>query len=422
MIKQTVNDALTLVGRGQPAGELLRRYWQPVALSEELLAGDPVPVMLMGEELVLFRDDKGRIGLLDVHCSHRAADLSFGRVEGGGIRCLYHGWVFDVNGKCLEQPCEPAGKEFKERIQHPYYPCLERAGLVFAYLGPGEPPQLPAYEFLNAPEGYVHVNKVHHECNYLQANEGNIDPAHLSVLHTFDPNQVDGKSKNLSPLAIKDPTPVIESDETDYGLRIHTLRKVGEQRFYIRVTNFIMPNLSAFPGGSLTGGYTVNWHVPIDDENHWKYQIILNREYDPGFLDAKYFEDGITEDYMPVRNKANRWKQNRAIMKTWSFAGIGDTPGSNFMAQDAFATVSQGGIQDRTKENPGYGDKVIISARRMILQGIEDIQKGKDPVGVIRDPAKNDMSHLVIKGEVIESADNWKERWKEKQEGEIIFR
>src|SRR3954471_5642922 len=123
MIKQTVNDALTLVGRGQPAGELLGHYWQPVALSEELLAGDPVPVTLMGEELVLFRDEQGRPGLLDVHCSHRAADLSFGRVEGGGLPCLYHGWVFDVNGKCLEQPCEPAGKEFTERIRHPAYPC-----------------------------------------------------------------------------------------------------------------------------------------------------------------------------------------------------------------------------------------------------------------------------------------------------------
>ena len=422
MIKQSVNDALTRVAKGQPAGELLRRYWQPVALAEEILAGDPVPLTIMGEELVLFRDGNGDVGLLDAHCAHRAADLSFGRVEGGGLRCLYHGWVFDVNGRCLEQPCEPKGREFNERIRQPSYPCIEIAGLVLVYLGPGDPPQLPAYEFFNAPKDCVHVNKVHHECNYLQANEGNIDPAHLSVLHTFDPNQVDSKSRNLSPLAIKDPTPIIECEDTDFGLRIHTLRNVGPQKYYLRVTNFVMPNLSAFPGGSLTGGYTVNWHVPIDDENHWKFQIVLTRVPEAGLLDAKYFEDGITEDYFPVRNKANRWKQNRSIMKTWSFAGIGDTPGSNFTAQDAFATVSQGAIQDRTKENPGYGDKVIISARRRILESIDAISQGQDPVGVIRDPAKRGMDHLVIKGEVIDSDENWMDRWKIKQESELIYR
>lgn len=423
MLTREINDTLTQVGPGTPAGNLLRRYWQPVALSEELPPGaEPMPVRLLGEDLVLFRDEHDRIGLIDLHCAHRGADLSFGRIEGGGIRCLYHGWVFDIHGKCLEQPCEPVGAKFTNLIQHPAYPCMEKSGLIFAYLGPGEPPQLPAYTFLNAPPDFAHVNKVHHECNYLQGNEGNIDPAHLGVLHTFRADQVDGKSRNLSPLAIKDPTPVIETEETDFGLRIHTLRKTGESEYYVRVTNFIMPNLSAFPGGSLTGGYTVNWHVPIDDTNHWKYQIVLNGVADHRLLDAKYFEDGITEDYMPVRNKANRWLQDRKIMKTWSFSGIGDKPGSNFTAQDAWSTVSQGPIQDRTKEHLGYGDKVIVAARKQILKGIRDVEQGKTPVGVIRDAAKNDLSHLVIRGEVINSADNWMERWKLPPQEELRVR
>lgn len=418
MLDQATNDALTRVGPGTPGGEMLRRYWQPVALSEEMpIGGDPLPVRLMGEDLVLFRDEKDRLGLIGLHCSHRGADLSYGRVEGGGLRCLYHGWVYDIRGHCLEQPCEPDGSTFKTKIKHPAYPCLEKAGLIFTYLGPGEPPLLPAYEFLTAPSEYIHVNKVHHECNYLQGNEGNIDPAHLSFLHTFAVADPKNPSKNLSPLAMLDPRPKMEVDVTDFGLRIHTLRKAGEGKHYLRVTNFVMPNLSAFPGGSLTGGYTVNWHVPIDDTNHWGYKIILNREVDKGFLDKAYFEDGITDDYKPVRNTSNRYLQNRKIMKTWSFSGIGEKPGSNFTAQDAWATVSQGPIQDRTKENLGYGDKVIIAARKLLLEAVQDVQDGKEPLHVVRKAEQNNFDHLVIKGEVVPELSDWKSRWKEKQQG-----
>jgi nitrite reductase/ring-hydroxylating ferredoxin subunit len=381
--------------------------------------GDPVPVRLLGEDLVLFRDEFGRIGLLGLHCSHRGVDLSYGRVEGGGLRCLYHAWVYDIHGRCLETPCEPLGSKLKEKIRHPAYPCLEKAGLIFAYLGPGEPPLLPNYEFLNGPKDCVHVNKVYHECNYLQGNEGNIDPGHLSFLHGFTVADAKQAGKNLSPLAMLDSAARMEVDETDFGLRVHTLRSAGENGYYLRVTNFVMPNLSAFPGGSLTGGYTVNWHVPIDDYNHWGYKIILTRVPDKAFLDKAYFEDGITEDYRPVRNKSNRYLQNRRIMKTWSFSGIGDRPGSNFTAQDAFATVSQGPIQDRTREHLGYSDKVITTARRMLLRAMEDVEAGRDPPHVMRSEAANRFDHLVIKGEVVPSADNWTERWSEPQQGEF---
>src|SRR6266487_2647959 len=143
MLKQE-NDLLTQTGRGTPCGELMRRYWQPAALSEELpVGGAPVPVRLLGEDLVLFRDDQGRPGLLGLHCAHRGADLSYGRLEGGGLRCIYHGWLYDVTGRCLEQPGEPAGSTFHERIRQTAYPCREMGGLIYAYMGPGDPPQLP---------------------------------------------------------------------------------------------------------------------------------------------------------------------------------------------------------------------------------------------------------------------------------------
>src|SRR5487761_856662 len=168
MLTEERNELLTRTGPATPAGELLRRYWQPAALSEELPpGGPPLMVQLMGEEFVLFRDEQGPPGLLGMHCSHRAADLSYGRVEDGGLRCLYHGWLYDVHGNCLDQPGEPAGSDFKSKIRHPAYPCREAAGVVFAYMGSAEPPLLPEYHALIAPDGYYSAAKTLSACNYL---------------------------------------------------------------------------------------------------------------------------------------------------------------------------------------------------------------------------------------------------------------
>ena len=153
MMTQEENDLLTQTGPGTPCGELMRRYWQPAALSEELPAGGaPLPVKLLGEDLVLFRDDQGRPGLLDLHCPHRGADLSYGRLEDGGLRCIYHGWLFDLHGNCLDQPGEPDGGKHKDAAHLKAYPCKEHAGIIFGYLGPGEPPCLPGYEIFDVPD------------------------------------------------------------------------------------------------------------------------------------------------------------------------------------------------------------------------------------------------------------------------------
>src|SRR5215470_4943630 len=260
MISTEENNLLTQTGPGTPCGDVMRRYWQPVALTDELPAGGPpLKVTILGERLVLFRDDQGRPGLLGLHCSHRGTDLSYGRIENGGLRCLYHGWLYDICGRVLEQPGEPGCGANRDEIHHRAHPCQEAGGVIFAYMGPGEAPLLPAYDFLTAPEGYRTVTKILHDCNYLQGNEGNIDPVHLSLLHQYlrdasPPLQriVRGSNDTDNTLLAKDIAPTIDVEITDYGLRIYTTRSASSGQCYFRVTNFILPNLSAF-GGTTVG-------------------------------------------------------------------------------------------------------------------------------------------------------------------------
>src|SRR5262245_6440616 len=238
MISAEENNLLTQIGPGTLCGNLLRRYWQPVALAEELPEGGaPLKVKILGEELVLFRDDQGRLGLIRLHCSHRGTDLSYGRIEDGGLRCLYHGWLYDVCGRVLEQPGEPGGGAHRQEIRHPAYPCQESGGIILAYMGPGEPPLLPNYEFLTAPKEYRTATKIFEACNYLQGNEGNIDPVHLSFLHQcLDEAQiarrrmVPGSKSSDNTLLGEDIMPTIEVEITDFGLRIYTLRSAARDK------------------------------------------------------------------------------------------------------------------------------------------------------------------------------------------------
>jgi len=186
MLSKEQNQRITQTARDTPAGDLLRRYWQPAALVDELVGDRPaVPVELLGEQLVLFRDEQGDYGLVGRQCPHRGADLKFGRLEDGGIRCPFHGWLFDKFGKCLDQPAEPVNSNFHTKISHTAYPCVERSGIVFAYLGPGDPPPVPTFDCFVAPENFTFAFKGHIDANWLQALEVGIDPAHASFLHRF---------------------------------------------------------------------------------------------------------------------------------------------------------------------------------------------------------------------------------------------
>ena len=424
MLTKKENEVLTKTGPGTPGGELLRRYWQPVALSQDLPPqAPPLTVKILGEELVLFRDEKQQLGLLGLHCSHRGADLSFGRLEDGGLRCLYHGWLYDVRGRCLDQPGEPTESQFKEKIRHKAYPCQEAGNLIFAYMGPGEPPLLPSYEILNVPEEYRFVYKVFSECNYLQGNEGNIDPAHLSFLHRMLDEKlagagrptpyrtVQGSGASPNQLFGESMAPAMEVEETDFGLRISTCRGVEQDKGYLRVSNFVMPNLCAVPGETQGAGYLVNWHVPIDDEHHWKYMIVFSREapLDKEKFIQRYRTD-IDSNYRPARNAANRYLQNRGEMKNKTFSGVG----SFFPEHDLYATESMGPISDRTQEHLGQTDRAIIASRRLLLNMIRKVQQDGDPMHVIRDPGANRFPHLVVLSEMISQTTGWKSYWKTK--------
>jgi len=413
MMTREENELLTQVGRGKPAGELLRRYWQPIALGEELAPdGPPKPVRILGEDLVLFRNDHGKIGLMDIHCAHRGADLSYGRVEDGGLRCIYHGWLYDLEGRCLDQPGEPEGGRNCGSIRNKAYPCLEKAGLVFAYLGPGEPPLLPAYEILDVPDDQRFTHKVYSECSYLQANEGNIDPVHLSFLHRIFDEDLAGRGRpsryttvrgsNDSPnqLCGENLAPNLDLELEDFGVRIYSCRPVDEKA-YLRVSNFVMPNLCAVPGETQGAGYLVNWHVPIDDGHHWKFMIVFSRK-EP--LNQQRFRERYTSevlaDYQPRRRAANRYGQDREEQKTRSYTGMG----SFFPGHDLYATESQGPIQNRTQEHLVTSDIAIVAARKQLFRGIQDVTEGRDPQHVIRDPRKNRFPHMVVISEVVSTA------------------
>lgn len=419
MLTQEENDLLTQTGPGTACGELLRRYWQPAALSAELPPGGaPLPVRLMSEDLVLFRDDQGRPGLVDIHCPHRGADLSYGRLEDGGIRCIYHGWLFDLQGRCLDMPGEPGGGEHRDSIRLRAYPCQEQAGIIFAYLGRGDPPLLPAYEILTVPEEHRFVCKVFSECNYLQGNEGNIDPVHLSFLHRImddslamsgRPSQysrVRGSEGPINKLLGETLAPTIEVDIKDFGLRIYTWRPVGNDKAYLRVSNFVMPNLSAVPGETQGAGYLMNWHVPIDDEHHWKYMIVFSREAP---LNNEKFRQRygaeITSSYHALRTKANRYLQDREEMKATTYSGLG----SFFPAHDLYATESQGPIQDRTRENLVSSDKAIVGARKLLIKAMEDVREGRDPRHIVRNAGSNAFQHMVVLSEVLSSSTDYRE-------------
>lgn len=411
MITNEENQSLTQTNRGAPAGELLRRYWQPVALASELPPGGaPLAVRILGEDLALFRDDQGRVGLLGIHCSHRGTDLSYGRIEDGGLRCLYHGWLYDIHGRCLEQPGEPGCGVNRDAIRHRAYPCQEKGGVIFTYMGPGEPPLVPNYEFLNQPAGHFCVYKVYHECNYLQANEGNIDPVHLSFLHRFLELKeerytgVRGTDESHYNLIAKAQPPTLDVEITDFGVRIYSVRQMGEGKIYLRVSNFVLPNLSTFPGQTGGQGYGINWHVPIDDTHHWKYCFFFNREapLDQAVIDKSLAE--VDAQYRPIRNESNHFMQDRRSMQTQTYTGMG----SGFQTHDAFATGSQGAIQNRTQENIVSSDIAIVAARKLMEKAIRDIQAGGEPPHVLRKPEQNNLAHLLVISDLISGVSDWK--------------
>jgi phenylpropionate dioxygenase-like ring-hydroxylating dioxygenase large terminal subunit len=387
MMSRDQNKLITQTGEGTPAGSLLRRYWQPAALSVELEGPRTVrPVKLLGQDLVLFRDEEGRLGLIDRDCPHRGADLAFGRLEGGGIRCLFHGWVFDVDGKCLETPAEPEGSKLCQRVSVRAYPVVERSGIVFAYLGDGEPPALPALDCFAAPDSHLFAFKGLMDCNWLQALEVGIDPAHASFLHRFfqdaDPNDNYGRQFRAEsadsdiPMTavLRDfPRPDIEVEKSDTGFRIVALRKIDDARTHVRVTNLLFPQAFIIP---MSAEMTITqWHVPVDDGSCYWFAIFTSftTPVDKEEMRAQRLELYTLPDYRPRVGRNNEYGYDVNEQRDQTYTGMG----LDINVHDQWAVESQGRIQDRTREHLGTTDKAIVAYRKMLIGEIRKAGEGK---------------------------------------------
>ncbi len=396
MLSTEQNDLITRTGPGAPAGKLMRCYWQPAGLVDELSCNRPVKaVRLLGESLVLFRDDKGRYGLLERACPHRGTDLAFGRLEDGGLRCAFHGWLFDVTGRCLETPAEPEGSRMCANVRQKAYPVVEKSGVLFAYMGAGEPPAFAHFDCFTAPDTHTFAFKGMIDCNWLQSLEVGIDPAHTSFLHRFfhDEEPAQGYGKLFRDKSIDSdmpmtrvmrefPRPRIEVEPTDYGMRVVTLRRISDAQTHVRVTNLIFPHAFTIP---MSSEMTITqWHVPIDDTRHYWYAIFTSFGAPVNKDEMRRQRLALYElpDYVPRKNKSNDYGFDPREQEHETFTGMG----TDINVHDQWACESMGPIQDRTKEHLGQSDKAISAYRRMLRAAIDAAsQSGRPPM--VLDPA-----------------------------------
>ncbi len=391
MLSAADNQILTRTGPGTPMGEYFRRYWQPVALSSEVAEpdGTPLRVTVLGEDLLAFRDTRGRVGLIEPRCAHRGADLFFGRNEECGIRCIYHGWKYDVDGKCVELPNAPPGSAYHGKMAIKAYPTREFGDLVWAYLGPREqiPAELPQLEFGVLPPGRRFVTKRLQQCNWAQSMEGALDTAHFSFLHMPAPAL---KSNDTMTAAAdesrirwlrNDPLPRFTVIEHEVGFVVGGARSADANGLYWRITQFMLPAHSITPSsmpGETYYGYT--W-VPIGDESCWIYTYAWHPERDlPLDERARYAAGGYGQfaelgpGYVPLRNRGNDYLIDRAEQRQRSFTGVRGIAEQDSMAQD-----SQGRIADRAREHLTPTDVAIVRFRRLMLAGVKALGEGTDP-------------------------------------------
>jgi phthalate 4,5-dioxygenase oxygenase subunit len=390
MMSAEQNQLITRTGKGTPCGALMRRYWQPAALVEELAEERPVrAVRLLGEDFVLFRDERGRHGLLDRHCPHRGADLAFGRLEDGGLRCAFHGWLFDAEGKCLETPAEPEGSPLCTRIRQGAYPVVERNGILWAYLDAGDPPAFPEFDCFAAPESHAFAFKGLIDCNWLQALEVGIDPAHASFLHRFFEDEDTSASYGrqfraasadsaipMTRLLRDYPRPELLVEKTEWGLRLAALRRIAGGQMHVRVTNQVFPHGFCIP---MSPEMTITqWHVPIDDVSCYWYAIFTSfgRPVDKAEMRRQRLELYTLPDYRPRVGRANDWGFDPRQQREATFTGMGH----DINVHDQWAIESQGRIQDRTREHLGQTDKGITMYRRLLLAAIEEAGQGGRPL------------------------------------------
>ena len=416
MLSVEDNELLTQVGPATPMGNLMREYWMPIYLSSDIAANDSKPerIKLLGEHLVIFRDTQGRAGLLSEVCAHRGASLYWSRNEESGLRCVYHGWKYDVTGACVDMPSEPAASNFRDKVHLRSYPLQERNGIVWAYMGPREtPPPLPDLEFNVLPSEHTMIRRDLQHTNWVQGLEGNIDSSHLSFLHTrLTP---DGSADFVGPspfnrgLYYEDVAPRMEVVPTDVGVMYAAGRAEEEGKRYWRVTQFLMPFYGMFAPVSLAE-CPIQWWIPLDDNAVMKWDVRWNpnrpitdaeREFlilpDPGG-----FVEWTGDAYSHWRLNAsleNDYLNDYSAQLDKRFSGI---PSVNL--QDKAILESMGHVVDRQREHLGTSDAMIIRVRRRLIDAAIALRDhGTVPPGV-DDPQKYRRRTATV---ILDEEDDW---------------
>ena len=398
MNKATSNsEAMTRVGPGTPMGELMRQYWLPALSSNELkLDGDPVRIVLLGEKLIAFRDSSGRVGVMDHRCPHRCASLFFGRNEHDGIRCIYHGWKFDVEGNCLDMPNVSNGNEIKEKIHAKAYKALDRNGMIWVFMGPQD--QVPPYPLLEAaliPEGEASIRFVQRNCNWLQALEGDIDTSHFGFLHAGSAEPEDFQDDHPMRHTVTNRAPEYHVADTDWGTSYGAYRLEENGSMSWRIANFVFPFWTQAPNSDFLTNVGVRAWVPMDDEHtmvvliSWKKSTgaytgmpLKNGKAIPGFAP--------TIDYLPNTNDwfgrwrpIARWENDFEIDRDAQRQNIIYSGIKMVFMQDQAVTESMGGITDHAFEHLVSSDQMIARTRRRVLKAALSLRdEGKLPPGV----------------------------------------
>src|SRR5579859_5596556 len=399
MLSREDNELITRVGRGTPMGNLMREYRVPALLSSELPSpdSDPVRVLLLGEKLIAFRDTNGKVGLIQNNCPHRGASLFFGRNEEAGLRCVYHGWKFAVDGSCVDMPNEPAESDFRTKVRAVAYPCQERGGVIWAYMGPrSQPPPLPDFEANMLGSHDTVVSIIHRPCNWMQGWEGEMDTVHQAFLHAGGTRLEDTQPGTFDYFIARTRAPKFAVIDTPYGTSYGAYRPATEDTYYWRIAHMLMPFYAMIPAGMMGQQARFAAYVPIDDEHtlHWE---ISHGLMDPSELP---FEARGSESRRPSprsesdyaerttgwygrfnlrQSMANDYLIDRALQRSGrSYTGI---PG--IRQQDMAVTESMGPIFDRTSEHLGTTDALIIRTRRRMIAAARALEEqGVVPPGV----------------------------------------
>lgn len=390
----------------------------PAALSSELPAADcpPVRVKLLGENLIAFRDSNGRIGLLEEFCAHRGASLFLGRNEECGLRCVYHGWKYDLDGRCVDMPNELPTSRFKDEIHLKAYPTLELGDVVWAYMGPKEKiPSPPAFEWTAVSKEYRCVSKTWQECNWLQALEGGIDTTHGAFLHRAISTETDKPGINPQDIRVRHLVPEQEIELMDYGFLYASIRSLGEKGTFFRTYHYALPIYQFWAIVNDSRSSASNMWVPMDDENCMVYSLMYRHSGDP-FTEEEKFDfdcrngrDRLRSDFRKLRNKDNDWMINRQAQKAETFTGI---EGINL--QDHAVQESMGAIVDRTREHLVASDKAIVTARHLLMNAVKKMADKEDPPNIWPSCSQIRAIHRTIPPGI-----SWRDALKSKPAGDV---